>query len=396
MFLNTKKGKKARKQLSSLLIKELGERNESSKQSNAKVTFEEDDNHLYQLIRGVPTVLIVGEESAQRDEYVPVRNDRSQLKMVDNKQKCATPSTVEYIPISQKDRVIDRPGEHPFIPWNEYDGCCREGEYDLELDAFVKHHFRSEKYEPIVRKRKVETKFTVTLMIVDSDQESTSGTDDYSPKRNLDLIDPPSEQTQKVVKRMSNLIDSIERPLVERAELNLGNGGNDNNPEPKDSDLIDRNLNLIDRNLKKPKIRKLKRKDHKPKPELDVFFDNFEREHYERELELSSANLKLFSDSKNYAPEKEMLEWRYRADVATERVSYLQDLKTERERKAQSTIVQLENKIKSLSRMEKPLSTSKELEGEAKGSRSIQRNLEGSSSVGDQNAPDELESSDDE
>ena len=63
VFLNTKKGKKARKQLSSLLIKELGERRDSSKESNAKVTFEEDDNHLYQLIRGVPTVLIVGRKT---------------------------------------------------------------------------------------------------------------------------------------------------------------------------------------------------------------------------------------------------------------------------------------------------------------------------------------------
>ena len=110
VFLNTKKGKKARKQLSSLLIKELGERNESSKVSNEKVTFEEDDNHLYQLIRGVPTVLIVGEECAQRDEYVPVRNDRSQLKMVDNKQNGIMASTVEYLPISDLDRVITRPG----------------------------------------------------------------------------------------------------------------------------------------------------------------------------------------------------------------------------------------------------------------------------------------------
>ena len=77
VFLNTKKGKKARKQLSSHLIKDLAEVKDSSK---PKVTFEEDDNHLYQLIRGMPTVLIVGEES---DDYVPIRNNRSQSKMVD-------------------------------------------------------------------------------------------------------------------------------------------------------------------------------------------------------------------------------------------------------------------------------------------------------------------------
>jgi hypothetical protein len=149
----------------------LAEGKESSKPT---VTFEEDDNHLYQLIRGVPTVLIVGEESAQIDEYVPVRNNRSQSKMVYTEQKTSMASTVVYLPITDFDRIIRRPGEHPFIPWNEYDGCCREGEYDLELDAFVKHHYRT---EPIVRKKKMETKFTVTLMMTestDSDSDSTS------------------------------------------------------------------------------------------------------------------------------------------------------------------------------------------------------------------------------
>ncbi len=85
----------------------------------------------------------------------------------------------------------------------------------------------------------------------------------------------------------------------------------------------------------------------------DVFFDNFEKEEYERELELSSANLKRFSDSKNYAPENEMLEWKWRADVAEKRASYLQNLKTERERKTLVTIDELKNKIKRLSQAER-------------------------------------------
>ncbi len=74
VLINTKKGKKARKQLSSLLIKELGGSKESSE---PKVTFEEDDNHLYQLICGVPKVLIVEEENAPSNDYVAVRNKRS-------------------------------------------------------------------------------------------------------------------------------------------------------------------------------------------------------------------------------------------------------------------------------------------------------------------------------
>ena len=394
VLLNTKKGKKARKQLSSLLIKELGEVNDSSK---PKVTFEDDDNHLYQLIRGMPTVLIVGGKSAQIDEYVPVRNNQSQSKMVANKteQKTSLDSTVDYLPITDCDRIIRRPGEHPFIPWNEYEGCCREGEYDLDLDAFVRHHYRT---EPIVRKKKVVTQFTVTLMMTestdsDSDSTSTGGTENYSPKSSpkraedfspkRDLIDPPSEKTKKVVQRISDLVDSIDRPSVEMERA-------------KESNLIDRTKNtfseskesdLIDRNLEKPKSRKLEKIDFNPKPELEVFFDNFETEQYERELKLSSENLKRFMDSKNYAPENEMLEWKWRAEVAEERATYLQNLKTERAKKTLETIDLLENKIKRLSEKDKFESRTKT---------SSKRNLEGSSSVRDEEAPDERESSDDE
>jgi hypothetical protein len=84
VLLNTKKGKKARKQLQGSL--ELGDNKKSSRESESTVTLEEDDNHLYQLIHGVPTVLIVGEENALCDDYVPVRDKRCQLKMVGNEQ----------------------------------------------------------------------------------------------------------------------------------------------------------------------------------------------------------------------------------------------------------------------------------------------------------------------
>jgi hypothetical protein len=92
---------------------------------------------------------------------------------------------------------------------------------------------------------------------------------------------------------MSNLIYLIDRPSVEKErqeklideEPNLIDRTINNDSESKMSDLIDRNL-------KQPENRTLKRIDLKPTPELDVFFDNFEKEHYDRELELSSANLR--------------------------------------------------------------------------------------------------------
>jgi hypothetical protein len=70
VFLATKKGKKARKQLTSLLLKDLkeGEKGKVSPKGNES----EDEDHLYQLIRGVPTVIIKAKEPVF-DEFVPMR-----------------------------------------------------------------------------------------------------------------------------------------------------------------------------------------------------------------------------------------------------------------------------------------------------------------------------------
>ena len=55
VFLTTKKGKKARKQLSSLIMKDI---QELSKKGGESEKGREEDDHLYQLIRGSPSVII--------------------------------------------------------------------------------------------------------------------------------------------------------------------------------------------------------------------------------------------------------------------------------------------------------------------------------------------------
>jgi hypothetical protein len=70
VFLATKKGKKARKQLTSLLLKDLKEG--GKEKSKAKGNDSEDEDHLYQLIRGVPTVIVKGDNTSF-DDFVPVR-----------------------------------------------------------------------------------------------------------------------------------------------------------------------------------------------------------------------------------------------------------------------------------------------------------------------------------
>ncbi len=73
VFLATKKGKKARKQLSLLLIKDLKESFEKGAgQSNPKTEIDEE-LHLYQLIRGVPTVMISRGENEAGLDYRPLK-----------------------------------------------------------------------------------------------------------------------------------------------------------------------------------------------------------------------------------------------------------------------------------------------------------------------------------
>jgi len=68
VFLTTKKGKKARKQLSSLLMKDI---QDMSKKGNATEKGQDDDDHLYQLIRGVPSVVI--SRGGNEIDYIPQR-----------------------------------------------------------------------------------------------------------------------------------------------------------------------------------------------------------------------------------------------------------------------------------------------------------------------------------
>ena len=197
VFLTTKKGKKARKKLTSLLVKDV--KASISSKMNPNVSFvkhdddEDDDDHLYQLIRGTPTVLILRGEKDEIEkgltaDFVPVRKRKAKADI----QSQSKDKRLPYNEIDDAVKVICRQGEHPFIPWNEYTGCCKPGEYDCELGVFIKHHYRDERIDPLPDSINPlpETNFTVTLMMASGDsssssssEEDDSNTDDYSPKR---------------------------------------------------------------------------------------------------------------------------------------------------------------------------------------------------------------------
>ena len=74
VFLATKKGKKARKKLTSLLLKDRKE--DDKAKSKSKDDDSEDEDHLYQLIRGVPSVIVKNKDFAAED-FIPKRGSVS-------------------------------------------------------------------------------------------------------------------------------------------------------------------------------------------------------------------------------------------------------------------------------------------------------------------------------
>ena len=99
VFLTTKKGKKARKKLTSLVIKDV--KDSMSSKKNQKVSFagnedDDDDDHLYQLIRGTPTVLILRGEKDETEkgltaDFVPVRKRQAKTDIREEALLIASP-----------------------------------------------------------------------------------------------------------------------------------------------------------------------------------------------------------------------------------------------------------------------------------------------------------------
>jgi hypothetical protein len=81
VFLTTKKGKKARKQLSTLLIKEM---KDDLAASGNKPDGDEDDSSLYQLIRGVPSVIISRGGSQFCNDFIPSRTKKVKYEQESN------------------------------------------------------------------------------------------------------------------------------------------------------------------------------------------------------------------------------------------------------------------------------------------------------------------------
>ena len=84
-----------------LIVTDEQESDESDKESSTN-----EDNHLYELIRGVPTVVIKCQETI--DEYIPINYGGKSNVVVKVKKGLQTNK--------DSDQVIRRPGMIDFIP----------------------------------------------------------------------------------------------------------------------------------------------------------------------------------------------------------------------------------------------------------------------------------------
>ncbi len=186
-------------------------------------------------------------------------------------------------------------------------------------------------------------------------------------------------RNRKVIGQIFDLIDRAS------SKPNLIDRTSSSEEKSTENDLIDQAEQIR-------KSKKINKVIFKPDQELDVFFDKFENQLFEEHKEKSSANLKAVSNSERAQKE----EWRYRAEVAEERVARLQDLKELRDSQHRTNVDKLENKVKMLvkkktggcARSDKRVRQDK---NEARG-----ENLNVSSSVENRSKDNSNESSDDE
>ena len=352
VFLTTKKGKKARKQLSSLLIKEM--KNELGEIGNQPNT-DNEDSTLYQLIRGVPSA-IISRGGSDFDDFIPSRND--QMKFV---QECNTTQFV--VTLMMASSSSDDTDTEEFFPRRE------PSESTTHLENLIDRLEQQQKEvgsEPPIKN--LIDRASSKSNLIDRTSSKTNLIDRVSSKTNL--IDQTSSQTN-LIDRDSSKTNLIGRTPPFR--------------RPTKNDWIPRTASFR-------KLERMREVNFQPNKELDVFFDKFENQMFEDHKEKSSANLKACSNSEMGQKE----EWEYRAKVAEERVTRLQNLKELRDSQHRSNIYKLENKVRKL-KGEKTVGLAEVgNKGEQSEIHSRNENLNVSSSVEDRTKNNSGGSSDDE
>jgi hypothetical protein len=208
VFLATKKGKRARKHLTSLILKDLKEEGTTSAKNKSKDS--DDSDHLYNLIRGVPTVVIRARDSF--DDYIPrrgfeiVEEEPDELSSVEDEKSVAVmrddnEESLEQVTLGC-DTQITLPNKSAQDDeddrfWNDL--AKFKGD-DLDVQSFVNSDLKHQKLARRNTRRDEKTvNFTVTLVMTDGNSEDgdNKAVDDFQPQRPV-LRNTPDENIVKL------------------------------------------------------------------------------------------------------------------------------------------------------------------------------------------------------
>ncbi len=208
VFLATKKGKKARKHLTSLILKDLKEEGATSVKKKSKDS--DDDEHLYNLIRGLPTVVIRARDSC--DDYIPkrgfeiveegpdalssVEDEKSVVVMRDDNEESFEQITLGCVAQGTlPDKSAEDDEDDRF-----WDDLAKFKGDDFDIESFVNSGPKRQKLTRRNTRRDKETvNFTVTLMMTDDNSEDgdDKAVDDFQPQRPV-VRNTPDENNVKI------------------------------------------------------------------------------------------------------------------------------------------------------------------------------------------------------
>jgi hypothetical protein len=323
VFLATKKGKKARQKLASLVASDI---KDSMSTTLTSENDKDEDDRLYQLIRGVPTVMILRGEDGDTKDFIPI-NPKS------NSEDYSMRPTTE----KEWDDLINESNEEDAAFWTDVRNF-KENEISSTSDD----------------ERDSEdggTHFTVTLMITDLQLSDDSSDDsppitDYVPVRapalDKTLTDESSsESSSDSTERFVHSESKIEEARKMKFKYSENKSDQLKQPDNKMSKTFE---NDVTRNSKKDllvsritdSIYPLDDPKSLPEPQGNRKWSGL--------LSESQENREIFLEDR-------LLDWKFRAESAEENVKILLKMREEDTRVMNEKLDRVHKKIQSIGKV---------------------------------------------
>jgi hypothetical protein len=122
---------------------------------------------------------------------------------------------------SDADKIIRLPGEAPFIAWPDYNGCCKPGEYDAELDAFVEINHAREIHHSLTDNRKTADTQAPTAPALRRSLRKRKAPDFLKPKFHGKVYFAPTTERLARKQRVPTMWVYLEKERVSQPEIKV-------------------------------------------------------------------------------------------------------------------------------------------------------------------------------